>query len=193
MGVSLTIWVVTRLFRPRGDWIRVRISSRLTEFSRLQPFLRRLVLRELKQERATSLEALRALVRYARVDRGMRGVVVEMPPLHAGCGHCASLRDVLLEARRCAKEVVVFLSEGATNREMFVASAADRVFVAPRSTVSLTGLSVESRYVQPLLERLGLRVEVLALGQYKTAAEPFVRSTMSDAQPLVFFRLYSSR
>jgi protease-4 len=69
---------------------------------------------------------------------------------------------------------------GANQGELYLASAADRVLASPVGGFSALGPMVARVYFASLLSRFGLRVEVLAEGAYKTAAEPFVRESMSD-------------
>ena len=52
----------------------------------------------------------------------------------------------------------------------------------PQASLSLLGAASQTLYVKPLLERIGLQAEVLARGEYKTAAEPVLRESMSEPQ-----------
>ena len=74
-------------------------------------------------------------------DPRIEGVVFDVPPLMAGWATCQSLRQLLLRLREGGKKVVVYLSKGGGNRELYVASAADRV-VAPRASTVAAVLRV---------------------------------------------------
>ncbi|MBW1755153.1 MAG: S49 family peptidase, partial [Deltaproteobacteria bacterium] len=50
------------------------------------------------------------------------------------------------------------------------------------ATITLLGLSAESHYVKPLLDRIGVEVEPFARKEYKTAAERVSRDSMSEYQ-----------
>ena len=63
-----------------------------------------------------------------------------------------------------------------------MALAADRILSAPQAPISLLGVGSQTLYYAPLLERIGLRAEVHARGEYKTAAEPSLRDSMSEPQ-----------
>ncbi len=104
-----------------------------------------------------------------------------LPRLQAGWASCASLRSILLEVQ-AHKPVAVLLSQGGGNQEVYVASAASRVFLSPHAGLFLLGLSVQAQYVKQTLDRLGVKVEPFARKEYKTAAERVTRQSMSEPQ-----------
>src|SRR5690606_3876766 len=78
------------------------------------------------------------------------------------------------------KELVVHLPEGGTLRELYLASAGTRILLAPEGTLSLGGLSVQSRYVKQALDRLGVELEVHRRAEYKSALESVSADAMSE-------------
>ncbi|MFW6051032.1 MAG: signal peptide peptidase SppA [Myxococcota bacterium] len=176
------LWLLGRLLgRPRGEWVLFRVHARLVELARPRPFFLRYV-PGLMKALPTPLEVLRRAADHLARDRKARGAVFVIPPLAAGWATCTALRDVLVGLRAAGKEVVVHLPRGGGNRELFVASAADRVLLGREAPIVALGLSIETRYLKALLDRVGLQVEAFARGEYKTAAERVVRDRMSDAQ-----------
>lgn len=61
----------------------------------------------------------------------------------------------------------------------YLGSVGDRVFMHPGSEGNLTGPSTTQLYYKDLLDSLGVRVQLVRHGSYKSAGEPFVRSEMS--------------
>jgi protease-4 len=76
----------------------------------------------------------------------------------------------------------MLLPRGGGHRELYVASAAEHIYAAPQATITLLGLSAQSHYVKPLLDRIGVEVEPFARKEYKTAAERVSRDSMSEYQ-----------
>lgn len=175
------IWL-SRLFgRPRGDWIHVRISPRLTEFAGPRPFFLRF-LPGVRQALPTPLSALRRLADRAIADDRIRGVVFQIPPLQSGWAAGSALRRIITGLREGGVEVAAYLPQGGGNREAWVATAADHVVLGPQATLMALGLSAESRYLKPLLDKIGVSVESTARREYKTATETFTRESMSEPQ-----------
>src|SRR6185295_11014607 len=85
-----------------------------------------------------------------------------------------------LALRAAGKRVFVHLNHGGV-REYYVASAAERVVLTPAGVLDVAGLSAEATFFLGALEKLGVRAEVVQVGLYKSAGEPFTRRDMSPA------------
>lgn len=178
----LPLWAIGRwLARPKGGWIVVRVKPRLVEARQPIPWIRR-ILDAGSLLRTTSLADIRRLADYAISDDRVAGVAFVLPPLHAGWSVCVGLRDQISRLEERGKSTAVLLPRGGGHRELFVASAAQRIYMAPRSTITLLGLSAQSHYLKPMLDKLGVEVEPFARKEYKTAAERVSRETMSAPQ-----------
>lgn len=178
----LPLWWASRLFsRPKGDWVVVRLRPRLVELPRPRPFFLRWV-PGYTQKLPTPISALRRLADHVGRDPATTGVLFIVPPMMAGWAATKALRDVLLRLRASGKQSAVYLPQGGGNREMYLAAAADRVFLGPEATLMALGLSASSRYLRGLLDKLGVGIEAFARGEYKTATESLTRESMSDAQ-----------
>ena len=178
----LPVWAIARwLSRPKGRWIAVRLKPHLVEARQPLPWLRR-VLDAGSLRRTSSLAAVRRLADYAISDSRIEGVAFVLPPLQAGWSVCVGLREQILRLRDAGKHTAVLLPRGGGHRELYVASAAERIYVAPQATITLLGLSAQSHYVKPLLDRIGVEVEPFARKEYKTAAERMSRDSMSEYQ-----------
>ncbi len=178
----LPLWAIARVFgRPKGRWIVVRLKPRVVEARQPLPWLRR-ILDAGSLRRTSSLAAVRRLADHAISDARIEGVAFVLPPIHAGWAVCCGLRDQITRLAEHGKATVVLLPRGGGHRELFVASAADRVYLAPRSTITLIGLSAQAHYLKPMLDKLGMQVQPFARKEYKTAAERVTRETMSEPQ-----------
>ncbi len=98
-------------------------------------------------------------------------------------GGFAALREVgsaLQRFRAHGKKVIAW--GGHLDRDQYyLAAHADRVLIDPMGAVVVTGLSSHRLYYKDLLDKLGAHVHLFRVGQYKSAAEPFVLDHASDA------------
>jgi protease-4 len=173
-------WLCARwLSRPKAEWVVLHLQPRIVQLRPRQTLFRRLLARA-PELRASSIEELRELVDALVSDRSIRGVLVYMPALEAAWATCESVRDALTAIRESGKQVVCYASEGGGNRELFVALAADKIFTAPFSAFGPLGLASRPLYVRSLLDKLGIEVQAQACGEYKSAAEPALRDTLSE-------------
>src|SRR5690606_14065339 len=144
-----------------------------------------------RQGKTLDLHALRRSLARALEDDRVVGVLVTLHRFRRGTATAKSLRDLLCQVRSAGKRTCVYLPNGAGTREFYVASAAERVLVEPEARLRPLGFAVEQLYFKQALDRAGIEPDVLARGTYKTAGEPLVRDSMSDAQREQIDRLLS--
>ncbi len=120
------------------------------------------------------------LLKKAAADRRVRAVMLMPADLRAGWGKIEELRGSLEAFKRSGKPVYAWLRAPRT-REYYVATAADRIFIAPEDALDLKGLRLELMYLRAGLEKLGVDVEMVHAGKYKDAPEMFTRTGPSPA------------
>lgn len=120
-----------------------------------------------------------ALLRWAREDPQLQGVFIRCGELRSGWAKVQELRRSLSALRAAGKLVFVYLV-GTGIREYLIASAADQVYLPPAATLDVAGLSSEVTFIAGALHKLGIEAELVQMGKYKSAAETFTRSDMSE-------------
>lgn len=83
-------------------------------------------------------------------------------------GKVQELRDAIVEFRKSGKSVVAFLEYGG-DREYYLASAADKVYLLPTSPLDLTGVASYEIFLRGTLDKIGAYPDFLHVGNYKTA------------------------
>src|SRR5262249_20966351 len=90
------------------------------------------------------------------------------------------LRDAILDFRKSGKPVVAFLEYGG-DREYYLASAADRVFLLPSSPLDLTGGASYEVFLRGALDKLGAYPDFIHIGDYKTAVNQLTEKGFTPA------------
>lgn len=117
-------------------------------------------------------------VKNASEDQSIDGIVLEIDSVSLGFAQTQEFRDELIKARRKGKSVHAIM-KGIGNKEYYIASAADKIYFPPNSTFYLTGLSAQVYYFKGLLDKVGVKFEVVKKGKYKSAMEPFSETGMT--------------
>ena len=78
------------------------------------------------------------------------------------------LRNAVLDFRQSGKSVIAFLEYGG-DREYYLASAADRIYLLPTSPLDLTGVASYEIFLRGALDKLGAYPDFLHIGEYKAA------------------------
>lgn len=105
----------------------------------------------------------------------VRGLHVQIDGLTEGWASLSAAREALLAIRKSGK-FVSFELERCTNAELYLASAADRVWVRPMVQVHLLGIGAVLRFAGEAFSRFGLLFDMESAGAYKSFGETFTRS-----------------
>jgi protease-4 len=110
-----------------------------------------------------------ALQKASRDDR-VRAVLLMPSALELPYwGKVQEMRDAVVAFRKSGKSVTAFLEFGG-DREYYLASAADRVFLMPTSSLDLTGVASYEMFLRGTFDKLGAFADFVHIGEYKTAA-----------------------
>lgn len=120
------------------------------------------------------LHLLRRL-REAAGDRSVRGVVIHLDRSPFSWAQVEELRGMITDLREADRTVVVYLDEAAGNRDYYLATAADHVYLHPAAELDLTGLSAETLYFRGTLDLLGVEPEFHRRSEFKAAVETYTR------------------
>jgi protease-4 len=126
-----------------------------------------------------SLEALRERLERIGSSKHVRGIVLRPLDLRAGLATLQSLRGAVAEVRRRGKRVVAYLLD-ADLPSYFLAVACDDVVMAPAGFWTVAGPRTELTFFRQAFDRLGLLPQYERVAEYKTAADIFMRPTMSE-------------
>ncbi len=114
----------------------------------------------------------------AAKDDKLAGVVLEFRSLELGRGKTTELRAAVARLRKAGKKVYADLRSGEA-RDYLLASACDEIAMPESGTLAVTGVRAEVTFYKDLLDKLGVKAEILQKGAYKGTGEIFTRSGMS--------------
>jgi protease-4 len=118
---------------------------------------------------AASLRGYVESLRKARRDPRIAAVMLRPTAVDTPFwGKLQELREAILDFRQSGKPVVAYLEYGG-DREYFLASAADQVFLLPTSPLDLTGIASYELFLRGTLDRIGAFPDFVRIGAYKTA------------------------
>jgi len=118
-------------------------------------------------------------IRKATKDEKVKAMYVELGSLEVGFGKVNELRKALTEFRAAGKKAFAW-AEGLDNKSYLVALACDTVTLPESGGLEVIGLRAEVMFYKEGLKLLNLEADVLKMGKYKSAVEPFVADKMSD-------------
>ncbi len=125
-------------------------------------------------------DILKAIER-AKTEPKVKGIYIESGTFAGAMpASLEAIRDALLDFKKEGKFIVTY-GDLYTQGAYYLCSAADSVIVNPQGLIEWTGLSSTVTYYKDLLDKVGVDMQVVKVGTYKSAVEPFLLSEMSDA------------
>ena len=118
------------------------------------------------------------IVRNAAADSRIQAIVLEPRGLSVGWAKLEELRTDILNFKKSGKPVYAYLRTAGT-REFYVASAADRIYMAPEDELDVKGLRAELMFFKGTLDKLGVEMEFEHVGKYKDAPDMFTKNESS--------------
>ena len=128
---------------------------------------------------AVGLDVLLTSIEKARTDDRILGISINAGFPQAGWAQLHELRESLIRFKNQGKWINAH-SDFWSQKGYYLASVADRIYVHPMGTIDLKGLAAEVLYFKDFQDRFGAKMEVVRLGKYKSAVEPYLDNTMSE-------------
>lgn len=127
------------------------------------------------------LNTLVASIENAAEDNDIEGIYLDCKGISAGLAQIQSIVTALRKFSDSGKWIMAY-SDGYSQSDYIIASSvADSLFVNPAGTIDVHGLTATTMYFKNLLEKAGIEVQVVKVGTFKSAVEPFVLNDMSEA------------
>ena len=120
-------------------------------------------------------------LRKAKVDSRISAVLLKVTGFSTPYwGKLQELRDALVDFRTSKKPVYAYLEYGG-DRDYYLASAADKVFLMPSSPLDLTGVATYEVFLRGLLDKFGIYPDLHHIGEYKTFSNTFTEKGFTAA------------
>jgi protease-4 len=103
--------------------------------------------------------------------------------LQAGMATIEEIRGALVNFKKSGKFIIAY-SEVYTQGAYYLASVADKVYLNPEGLLEFKGFSSQISFYKGALDKLDIEAQVIKVGTYKSAVEPFILDKMSDPNRL---------
>jgi protease-4 len=128
-----------------------------------------------------SLSNLLLQLRKAKADRRVGAVMLDVGMVEGGWAKAEEIRDAVADLRKSGKPVYAYMEYG-DDKEYYIATAAERVYVPPIGDLFINGLAAESMHFRGTFDKLGIFWDSYQIKEYKTAPEAFTRKDMSEGE-----------
>lgn len=120
-------------------------------------------------------------IQKAKENEEVRGIYIEAGYLQgADPASLEEIRHALVDFKQSGKFIIAYgntYSQG----EYYLCSVADKIILNPQGSIDWIGLGAQPVFFKGLLDKLGIEMQIFKVGTYKSAVEPYIATTMSEA------------
>lgn len=119
-------------------------------------------------------------INAAASDPAVKFIYMKPDGVSGGTAQIEEFRKALKNFRNSGKAIVSYI-ESPGNGSYYLASVSDKIFMTPHDGAMnmFTGLSSQMIFLKDLLDKVGVNVQLIRHGKYKSAGEMFVRNSSS--------------
>ena len=128
----------------------------------------------------TILSAIENAADNDKVD----GIYMECNGVSAAPATLKAIRRALKEYKKSGKWILAYGYEGINQADYYLASVADSIYLNPVGAVDLHGMASVTPYMKKLFDKVGVEMQVVRVGTFKSAVEPYMLEDISEANRL---------
>lgn len=125
-----------------------------------------------------SLESILSSIKVAKTDDRIKGIYLKPGVLSCGYASLEEIRQALQDFKSSGKFIYVY-SGTYTQGAYYVSSVADSIFINPQGVLDFRGVASSSMFYKHLLDTLGVDMQVIKVGTYKSFTEQYSNDSMS--------------
>ena len=117
-------------------------------------------------------------IALAKNNDKVLGIYLRGGSLAASPASAKALRDALLDFKQSGKFIIAY-ADSYTQTNYYIASVANKMYLNVVGIVAWNGMSAQKTYYTRLMENIGVEMQILKVGTFKSAVEPYFRTSMS--------------
>jgi protease-4 len=134
-------------------------------------------------EKTLGLNDILTNIKKAKTDGNIKGIFLDESYMASGEATTEEIRNALVDFKRSGKFIIAY-AEIYTQGFYYLASVADKVYVNPKGIFLFKGFNSEVTFLKGALDKLGIEAQIIKVGTYKSAVEPYFLTKMSPANRL---------
>lgn len=177
IGIALIVSSVKQPSVAKNSVLILNISGQLPDYTPDDALARAVGFAQ-----PQSFTSLLTQLRKAKVDSRVSGVFLDINFPGIGWARADELRDAIADFRTSGKPAYAYMEIG-SNKEYYIATAADKIFLPPSGDIYITGFAAEAMFFKGSLDKLGIETDVIQIGpKYKNAPDQYTKTEMGDGQ-----------
>ncbi len=147
---------------------------------------------DIKMKSTLGLHDIKRAIQKAKTDKKIKGILLEPKFMGMGKSTAAVVRRALIDFKESGKFVYA-MSDMMNQDGYYLASVADSVYLTPIGGIDFRGFSAAMPFMKDMLDRLGVNMQVVYAGKFKSATEPIRRDNISPENRLQITEYLNAR
>ena len=177
IGIGLIATSINSPNVPENSVLMLNISGSLPDYTPDDPFAKAVGIGQTQ-----SFTGLLTHLRKAKIDNRISGVLLDINFPGIGWARADELRDAIADFRTSGKPLYAYMELG-SNKEYYIATAAEKIFLPPSGDIYINGFNAEAMFYKGSLDKLGIETDVIQIGpKYKNAPDQYTKKEMGEGQ-----------
>jgi protease-4 len=176
IGIVLLAETLGKPSVPQNSVLVLKVSGDLPDYNPPDPMAQVFGI-----EQAESFTSLLTQIRKAKADARIGGLLLDIDFPGIGWGKADELREAIKDFKASGKPVYAYMELG-MNKEYYIATAADKIYLPPTGDLYVNGLAGQAMFFRGSLDKLGVEPQFLKIGKYKNAPDQYTEKEMTEGQ-----------
>lgn len=158
--------------------LRISLNGEISEIeSASAPDMQSLMMGDVS--RPQSLNMIVESIREAARNKSISAIYLDCGNVNASTATLNAIREELIEFKKSKKPIYAY-ADGYSMSAYYVASVSNRIYMNPQGALEMQGLSSTVPYFKGLFDKLDIKFQVVKVGTFKSAVEPYILNEMSE-------------
>ena len=144
-----------------------------------------------KKTEKISLRTFESIINKAAEDENIKGIYLNVENVGISFNKAEKVRNILEEFKK--KKPIYSYADLQTKGAYFISSVADFMAISPPGFISVSGFGISEFFYKNMLDELGININLFRVGEYKGAAETYVRTDFSKENEEQYLNLLEYR
>lgn len=160
---------------------KLELNGELTERSKDDPFSGIFAKQFGSQVKENiGLDDILSNIKKAKDNDKIKGIYLVSGDLYGGYASIEAIRQALKDFKESGKFIVSY-ADTYSQKMYYLCSVADKMYMNPQGMLEFQGIAYHTMFYKNLLNKIGVDMQVVRVGTFKSAVEPYILDKMSDA------------
>ncbi len=132
------------------------------------------------------LDEILCAIDAAKTDDRIDGIYIECNGISAGTASLYEIRNALINFKNESGKFIYAYGDNIPQSDYYLASVADSLYINTIGSIDLRGLAVTIPFYKNLLDKIGVEMQIVRVGTFKSAVEPYILTKISEANKLQY-------